>query len=134
MNITSLKISGSALTASRVRLDTISENIANANTTRTENGKAYRRREVVYESIPHNQPDAGGVRVTEVVESDRQMERIYKPGHPDADADGYVEMPNVNLVEEMVDMMTATRAYEANVAAVNATKTLVARALDLGRG
>src|SRR5207249_8678872 len=118
-----LRISGSALTAERIRLDTIAQNIANSQTTRGPDGRAYRRREVVFEAIPSGQPDAGGVRVTEVVESSAPPERVYNPSHPDADAQGYVEMPNVNPVEEMVDMLAATRAYEANVAAVNATRT-----------
>src|SRR4051812_7935502 len=137
MNISSLQISGSALTAERTRLDIISQNIANVHTTRAADGRAYRRRQVVFETIP-GEPGApgatGGVRVAEVRTSDAPMERIYSPGHPDADTQGYVEMPNVNVVDEMVDLITATRAYEANVAVVNATKTLVARALDLGRG
>ena len=132
MSITSLRISGSGLTAERTRLDTISQNIANAQTTRGADGRAYRRRAVIFEAIPPGQPDAGGVRATEVVESNAPLERVYNPSHPDADAEGYVEMPNVNPVEEMVDLLAATRAYEANVVAVNATKTLVARALELG--
>jgi flagellar basal-body rod protein FlgC len=134
MSIRSLRISGSALTAERVRLDTISQNIANAQTTRGADGRAYRRREVVFEAASGASTGEMGVRVTQVTEAKTPMERLYNPGHPDADAQGYVEMPNVNPVEEMVDLMAATRAYEANVAAVNATKTLVARAIDLGRG
>jgi flagellar basal-body rod protein FlgC len=136
MNISSLQISGSALTAERTRLDVISQNIANVHTTRTANGQPYRRRQVIFEMVP-GEPGtasaAGGVRVAQVKTSDTPFERVYNPGHPDADAQGYVDMPNVNLVDEMVDLITATRAYEANVAVVNATKTLVARALDLGR-
>src|SRR5262245_30950768 len=129
MIIGTLRVSGSALTAERARLDTISQNIANAQTTRGVDGHAYRHRDVVFETIRDDQFGAGGVRVAKVVPSDRPLERIYNPGHPDADANGYVEMPNVNLVEEMVDMVAASRAYEANVAAANATKSLVARAL-----
>jgi flagellar basal-body rod protein FlgC len=134
MVISSLRISGSALSAERLRLDTISHNIANAQTTRGADGQAYRRREVVFESLANRQPGAGGVHVTEIRESDAPMERVYSPGHPDADAEGYLELPNVNLVTEMVDLLAATRAYEANVAAANATKQLVSRALELGRG
>lgn len=133
MSISTLRISGSALTAERVRLDAISQNIANVQTTRGADGRAYRRREVVFEAVTGDRPDSGGVRVTEVRQSDEPMQRVYNPGHPDADRQGYLELPNVNLVEEMVDLVTATRAYEANVAVVNATKTLVARALELGR-
>src|SRR6202023_3411586 len=103
MNISSLHISGSALTAERTRLDVISQNIANVNTTRGTDGQAYRRRQVVFEMIP-GEPGtargAGGVRVAQVTNSDAPMERVYSPGHPDANAQGYVELPNVNLVDE----------------------------------
>jgi flagellar basal-body rod protein FlgC len=137
MAISSLRISGSALTAERARLDIISQNIANVQTTRGADGRCYCRRQVVFETIPDDPAASGaatgGVHVTAIADSDEPMQRIYNPGHPDADRKGYVEMPNVNLVEEMVDMITASRAYEANVAVVNSTKTLVARALDIGR-
>jgi flagellar basal-body rod protein FlgC len=134
MSISTLQVSGSALTAERTRLDVISQNIANAQTTRGPDGRSYCRRQVLFETLMGSDPRAGGVHVTAVVQSDETMPRVYNPGHPDADRQGYVEMPNVNLVEEMVDLITATRAYEANVAVVNATKTLVSRALDIGRG
>jgi flagellar basal-body rod protein FlgC len=133
MNISSLQISGSALTAERTRLDIISQNIANVHTTRGPDGHAYHRRQVVFETLSGDQAPAGGVHVAAVTHSSAPMEQIYDPGNPDANAQGYVEMPNVNLVEEMVDLITATRAYEANVAVVNATKSLVSHALDLGR-
>jgi flagellar basal-body rod protein FlgC len=133
MNVSSLQISGSALTAERTRLDIISQNIANVHTTRGPDGHAYRRRQVVFETLSGSQAAAGGVHVAAVTQASAPMEQIYDPGNPDANGQGYVEMPNVNLVEEMVDLITATRAYEANVAVVNATKTLVSRALDLGR-
>lgn len=133
MSISTLQISGSALTAERTRLDVISQNIANAQTTRGPDGHAYRRRQVVFETLTGDQPASGGVHVAAVTTATTPPEQIYDPGSPDANAQGYVEMPNVNLVEEMVDLITATRAYEANVAVMNATKTLVARALELGR-
>jgi len=145
MSISTLRISGSALSAERLRLDVISQNIANVQTTRTSDGRAYQRREVVFEEVPlvsslrqapagyAPEVGGGGVRATAVVASIAPTVRVHNAGHPDADAEGYVEMPNVNLVEEMVDMVVATRAYEANVAAAQATKTLVARALELGR-
>jgi flagellar basal-body rod protein FlgC len=133
MRVTSLRISGSALTAERVRLDTISQNIANAQTTRTPSGGPYRRQEVVFEAVASRYQANAGVRVAQVGDATDPMSRVFNPGHPDADPSGYVTMPNVNVVEEMVDLLAATRAYEANVAAANATKTLVARALDLGR-
>jgi flagellar basal-body rod protein FlgC len=133
MNLTTLRVSGSALTAERTRLDLISQNIANVQTTRGPDGHCYCRREAVFETLGGDDPATGGVRVAEVMKSTQPMQRIYNPGHPDADSAGYVEMPNVNLVEEMVDLITASRAYEANVAVINTTKTLIARALDLGR-
>lgn len=138
MSISALRVSGSALTAERLRLDVISQNIANVQTTRTAEGRAYHRREVVFEEVPlvtspDSTPEEGGVRATAVIASVAPTVRLHNAGHPDADAQGYVEMPNVNLVEEMVDMIVATRAYEANIAVVQATKSLVARALDLGR-
>ena len=134
MSISSLRISASALTAERTRLDTITRNIANAQTTRAADGQPYRRQEVVFETITGDGPEAGGVRVAQVRESEAPLTRVYSPGHPDADGQGYVEMPNVNIVEEMVDLVAATRSYEANVAAANATKSMTARALELGRG
>lgn len=133
MSISTLQISGSALTAERTRLDVISQNIANVQTTRGPDGHAYRRRQIVFETLTGSQPDAGGVHVAALTTANTPPEQIYDPGNPDANAQGYVEMPNVNLVEEMVDLITATRAYEANVAVVNATKTLVSKALELGR-
>lgn len=139
MSISTLRISGSALTAERVRLDVIAQNIANAQTTRGADGRAYRRREVVFEEVPLTTPGlegpplTGGVRVTAVIPSAVPVTRVYNAGHPDADRLGYVEVPNVNLVEEMVDLVAATRAYEANLVAISATKSLIARALELGR-
>jgi flagellar basal-body rod protein FlgC len=133
MRLSSLGISASALAAERKRLDVVAENIANAQTTRGADGKAYHRKEVVFESVAADAVERGGVRVADVVESSTPMAMVYNPGHPDANPQGYVEMPNVNVVEEMVDLLAATRAYEANVAAANATKTLASRALDIGR-
>ena len=128
--IRSLQISGSALEAERLRLDTITENLANAQTTRTETGRPYQRKQVVFEVAPGENDGAGGVKAS-VVSTTDPGERIYQPGHPDADASGYVEMPNVNIVEEMVDMVSASRAYQANVAAMNATRDLIRNALTL---
>ena len=135
--------SASGLTAERLRLDVISNNIANANTTRTVEGGPYRRQMVVFEpregtasfaQVLSQQIDTGnGVRVVGITKDTSPTRRVYDPNHPDADANGYVEMPNINIVSEMVDMMTATRAYEANVTAVNAAKTMALKALDIGR-
>jgi len=131
--IRSLQINASALNAERVRLDVISENIANAGTTRGVDGQPYRRKEVSFEAAVDEASGPAGVRVAQVRESTDPLVQIHNPGHPDANAEGYVLMPNVNLVEEMVDLVAASRAYEANVAAVNTTKSMAAKALELGR-
>ena len=139
----------SGLTAERLRMDVISNNIANVNTTRTETGGPFRRQYVVFEprtaqkqsfssmlsgAMASSRPQAGdGVRAVGIEADNTQGNLIYDPGHPDANANGYVQMPNVNIVTEMVDMLTATRAYEANVTAVNAAKSMAMKALDIGR-
>jgi flagellar basal-body rod protein FlgC len=125
----SVDINASALSAQRKRMDIIAQNIANAETTRTPEGGPYRREQVVF-----TLNDLGGVDATEVVQDPRPPRLVYQPGHPDADAAGYVALPNVNLVEEMVDMISAMRSYEANVTAINAAKTMAQSALDLGTG
>lgn len=145
---TSLDIGASALTAQRLRMDVISQNIANVNTTRTENGTPYRRRDVIFEE---RNPSSGmqfsdyltesskrffegkGVRVTKIVEDNSPFKKVYDPGHPDANEEGYVEMPNIDVVTEMVNMISATRAYEANVTSINTTKSIAMKALDIGR-
>ena len=142
----SMDISASGLTAERVRMDVISQNIANVNTTRTSQGGPYRRKLVVLKEI---QPDSfesildkvkgkysgKGVEVVQIAEDDQTpLREVYDPGHPDADQNGYVEYPNVNIVSEMVDMISATRAYEANVTAFNASKAMFQKSLEIGRG
>ena len=130
-----LDISASGLSAQRRRMDTIAENIANAETTRTAQGGPYRRKQVVFQAIPTAPGGTGGgVTVTEVATDPRPPRLVYRPGHPDANAEGYVRMPNVNILEEMVDMVSATRSYEANVAALNAAKQMTRKALEIGRG
>lgn len=139
----SLKISASALKAERLRLNTISSNIANIETTRTPEGGPYRKREVVFRSteniferrLEEKMRGAGiqGVEVAEITQSDEPPKMIYDPSHPDANAEGLVAMPGINLFEEMADMMTATRAYDANVAAVKAAKHMAMKALEIGR-
>ncbi len=145
----SLRISASGLTAERLRLDVISNNIANANTTRTENGQPFRRQEVVFgarESSPFAQAlenarcgtktCAGGKGVNVIAiqpDTNHDFKMVYEPGHPDADARGFVRMPNVEPITEMVDMISATRAYEAGVTAINSAKQMQQRALDIGR-
>ncbi len=141
-----LEIGASALTAQRLRMDVISQNIANANTTRTEDGTPYRRRTVLFEERSQQAPfseylsDASkaklvgsGVRVSKIVEDGSPLKEVYDPGHPDADENGIVRMPNVDIVTEMVNMISATRAYEANVTMINATKGMANKALEIGR-
>ena len=136
----------SGLTAERLRMDVISNNIANANTTRTPEGGAYHRRYVVFEPRANsknafsvflqkatNRLQAGdGVRAVGIEADNRQGPLVYDPGNPDANAQGYVERPNVNIVSEMVDMITASRAYEANTTTIQSAKSMVSRALDMG--
>jgi flagellar basal-body rod protein FlgC len=137
--LSSLDISASALTAQRMRMDVISENIANADTTRTENGGPYRRRVVELAEQPITfsaalkQATGGGVVVSQIVEDQSDFEYEYDPTNPDADANGYVAKPNVDTAEEIIDMMSATRSYEANVTALNATKSIAMKALEIGR-
>lgn len=141
-----IDISASGLTAQRMRMDIISENIANVNTTRTPAGGAYRRKVAVFEARePENrfsgmlnqaveeQKVGQGVRVAGIAEDNTPFKMVYDPNNPDANAQGYVAMPNVNIVTEMVDMISATRAYEANVTAVNSTKSIAMKALEIGR-
>jgi len=132
----SLDISASGLTAQRLRMDTIANNLANVNTTRTERGGPYRRQMPVFEareSFAGTFRRLAGVRVARIEEDTDPPRLVYDPGHPDADADGYVRMPNVNVVTEMVDMISASRAYEANIAALNAAKAMAIKALEIGR-
>lgn len=144
-----LETSASGLTAERLRMDVIANNIANANATRTPEGGPYRRQMVVLGSRPSFADALGevmgsaaanpgaevgqGVRVLRVVHDQRPFKVKYDPTHPDADANGYVQLPNVETVTEMVDLMSASRAYEANVTALNAFKSMVNTALQIGR-
>ena len=143
----SMNISASALTATRLRMDVVAENVANIQTTRTANGEPYRRRYVVFQQIDDkdrsfasffnkaNQVSpGGGVRVAAIGEDQSPFKLDYNPNHPDADENGYVRMPNVDVVQEMVDMMSAYRAYEANVTALNTFKDMALKTLELGKG
>ncbi len=131
-----LSVTASGLTAQRVRLQTVASNMANARTTRTEEGGPYKRRMPVFRS---NGPDFGDaldqaiarVEVTEIAESDDPPVQVFDPGHPDADADGYVAYPNVNVLEEMVDMMLTARTYEANTKVVEVTRGMANTALEI---
>jgi flagellar basal-body rod protein FlgC len=136
-----LEISASGLTAERLRMDVTAENLANAQTTRGANGQPYRRKEVVLQEAPSSfgatlskaMGSQGGVHVAGIVEDQTPLKRVYDPGHPDADAQGYVAMPNVDTVTEMVDLISASRAYEANVTAMQAAKQMFSRTLELLR-
>lgn len=135
-----MEIAASGLSAQRLRMNTIASNLANARTTRTESGEAFRRTDPVFEAVPLTSVGEVGfgsngaslVRVARLVEDQRPGQLVYEPGHPDANADGYVEYPNVNAVEEMVNMITASRAYEANVSSVEAVKRMARSAIELG--
>ena len=129
-----LDISASGLYAERTRMNVIANNLANANSTRTPEGGPFKRQLVVLrgaEAADPNNLQGLGVTVTGVVDDTTPFPLVYDPGHPDANADGYVAMPNVNVVEEMVDMITALRAYEANITAIDANKSIVRRSLDI---
>lgn len=142
-----MSISASALTAQTLRMDVISENIANVNTTRTEDGGAYKAKTVLFESagnvrsfsdyfsdeIKLGEQPTGGVKVTKIAVDNSEGSLVYNPEHPDADENGYVEQSNVNTVEEMVNMISANRSYEANITAMNTTKGMVSKTLEIGR-
>ena len=139
----SMDISASALSAQRVRMDVIAENLANITTTRTANGQPYRRRYVVFQHREDEvsfsslldraqaRSNGSGVRVSEIREDESPFKLDYNPEHPDANAEGYVQMPNVDLAVEMIDMMAATRSYEANITAMNAIKSMATKALEI---
>lgn len=141
---TALRVSGSGMSAQRMRLNTISSNIANINTTRTPEGGPYRRKDVVFESMPDSRnfgelvtvkPDEQiqRVQVTDVIPDRKAPLMKYEPDHVDANADGYVAYPNINLMEEMANMIQASRSYEANVAAIQASKDMAMSAMEIGR-
>lgn len=151
--LSTVNIIGSGLTAQQLRLDIVSENITNSNTTRVENGEgSYRRKVVVFEAMSGKDnfraamaraaaglapnkgyETAGGVRVAEIAEDQSPMKLVYDPVHPDANDQGYVELPNVDMVKEVADAMAATQAYSANVTALNALKAVVAKGLEIGK-
>jgi flagellar basal-body rod protein FlgC len=140
----SIQTSASGLSAQRLRMNLVSNNLANTNTTRTELGGPYQRQEPVFAAVPVQNPfgemlkaELGGspaeVNVVDVVNDSRKPLLKYDPLHPDANAQGYVSMPNINVMEEMVNMMTASRSYEANVTAITTSKNMVMKALEIGR-
>jgi flagellar basal-body rod protein FlgC len=138
-----MDISATGMTAQRTRMDIISENIANVNTTRDEDGNPYRRKTVVFEeqgSVPFddvfnsklgNGYAAGGVKISQIVEDQSDLKLVYDPTHPDANADGYVSYPNVDTVTEMTNMIDSSRAYEASTTAFNACKSMALKGLEL---
>jgi flagellar basal-body rod protein FlgC len=129
-----LNISATGMSAERLRMDVIAENLANAETTRGANGQPYRRQEVVLqEKSPSFGEVLGGVQVAGIVSDPTPPRKVYDPGHPDADKNGYVSLPNVNPVTEMVDLITASRGYEANVTAMNAAKQMFTKTFDVLR-
>jgi len=144
--LNSINISASGLTAEKLRMDVISRNIANVNTTRTADGTPYRRQVVVFQegdkqmSFSDYLNDASrsligsGVKVAGITEDKTAFKSVYDPGHPDSDEQGYVKMPNVDVMTEMVNMISASRAYEANVTAINSAKSMALKALEIGRG
>jgi len=144
-----LRISSSALYAQRLRLDVISNNVANAETTRTTGGGPYQRQDVVFttqnnlpfihnllmanRNLDNDPANLQGVKVSKIITDETEGPKVYDPTHPDADKEGYVTYPNVNLVVEMTNMLSATRSYEANLSVVDAARTMAQRALEIGR-
>ena len=137
-----LSVSASGMSAQRTRAELLVENLANSETTRTPDGGPYRRKDAVFESAPQTSPFAAvfqtemgsgvsGVAVSEVVEDDREPEKRYMPGHPDADPDGYVAFPRMNPAEDMADLMSASRGFQGNVAAMSAIKDMILHSIDL---
>ncbi len=150
--LNTMNIVGSGLTAQQLRLDIISENVTNSSTTRTENGGTYRRKVVVFEAntgdvsfreameraakgqpVSRKGEPVGGVRVTNIAEDPSDFKLVYDPTHPDADEEGYVSLPNVDMVKEVTDAMAATQAYSSNVTVFNAVKSVIMRGLDIGK-
>ena len=141
------RVATSALTAQRLRMDVIANNVANAETTRTSEGGTYKRQQVVFSAQLAGEKNAylasgkvstetktQGVRVAAILADDSPGHRVYDPDHPDADKEGFVTYPNVNIVTEMTDMLSATRSYEANVTVFNALKSMALKALEISRG
>lgn len=143
--LSSLNISGTGMTAQRMRLDVAAENIANIETTRTESGGPYRRKMIVLQAKDNSFRDVlstvagksvqtnAGVRATAIIDDETELKAVYDPEHPDADENGYVMMPNIDMVKEMTDSMAATRSYEANITAYNAVKLMAQKALEVGK-
>ncbi|ALB44539.1 flagellar basal-body rod protein FlgC [Clostridium beijerinckii] len=131
---TSMQISATGLSAERLRMDTITSNMANASTTRSADGKGpYVRKVAVFQEALDANKDMAGVKAVKIENDPSPLRKVYDPTHPDADSNGYVTMPNVNVLNEMADMMVATRSYEANVDTFNALKSMFSKALEIGK-
>lgn len=142
--MTAIDVGASALKAERTHLNVISMNLANAKTTRTVDGGPYRRKEVIFKETEVQSPfskamnsaldqEVKGVRVESVQNDRRALKQVYEPGHPDANEEGYVSYPDINVVEEMTNMLQAMRAYEANVSTITTSKSMYSKALEIGR-
>ena len=126
-------IAGSAMTAQSARLNAVSSNLANADSVTSSDGQPYKAKQVVFSAVPVGNDNATGVMVQKVVDDPGPPQMVYKPQHPLADANGYVAMPNVNVVDEMVNMISASRSYQTNVDTMNAAKTMMMKALTIGQ-
>ena len=141
--LSAMKIGASGLTAQRMRMDTIASNLANIETTRTPEGGPYKRKDVMFTALPLTEfssklseamsDQVRQVKVSEVVEDQSPPTMVFNPNHPDANKEGYVAMPNINPMEEMVNMISASRGFEANVTAIKAAKEMALKALEIGR-
>jgi flagellar basal-body rod protein FlgC len=125
-------VAGSAMSAQGQRLNVVASNLANADSVTSANGQPYKAKQVVFEAVQGSDPSAAGVKVQQVVEDNSPGRTVYNPANPAADANGYVTMPNVNVVDEMVNMISATRSYQTNVETMNAAKTLLLKTLTIG--
>jgi len=142
--MTAMDIAASGMSSQRTHMNTISMNLANVNTTKTADGGPYQRKEVVFQSVPVSDRfesmmrseldrEVKGVKVVRIQKDDRPLKQVHDPGHPDADQQGYVSYPDINVVEEMANMLTATRAYEANLSSMTTVRSMVAKALQIAR-
>ena len=129
----SMRISASGLSAERLRMDTITSNMTNATTTRGKDGKPYVRKVAVFQESLDNEKGLNGVKAVGILEDKSPLRTVFDPSHPDANKEGYVTMPNVNVLNEMADMISASRSYEANVDTLNASKSMFMKSLEIGR-
>jgi len=126
-------VSGSAISSQSQRLNVVASNLANADAVAGPDGQGYKARQVIFETVPMGTEASAGVRVSAIKESNEPLKRVHNPGHPSADADGYVTQSNVNPVEEMVNMISASRSYQNNVEVMNTAKTLLLKTLQMGQ-